>query len=201
MISTLTTAARNASFRPANEPSAFAWVSASSRPKTQGPRNQHRASPLARPALRRSAVGASVSSLAAKRRGGETTRSLAEGVRLATDRGLSDTNVAKLLRPGGAGIRSGDSRSLPGRAEAMQARPMDLEPGFGAIGSGMQPARKLPEQRGMIHVHDMRRLVRGEIIEHERRRQDQAPGEIESRRSTSTSPSGSPYRAARCGAA
>src|ERR1700733_4362772 len=31
----------------------------------------------------------------------------------------------------------------------------------------------------MIHVHDMRDLVRGEIVEHERRGENQAPGEIE----------------------
>ena len=31
----------------------------------------------------------------------------------------------------------------------------------------------------MIHVHEMRHLVRGEVVEHERRRKNQAPGKIE----------------------
>ena len=57
---------------------------------------------------------------------------------------------------------------------------MDLEPDFGAVRSGVQPARELPEHRRVIYVHDMRHLMRGEIIEHERRRENQAPGEIES---------------------
>src|SRR5262249_19558651 len=69
--------------------------------------------------------------------------------------------------------------SLPRRAEAMQARAMNLEPEFGAVGSWVQAARQLPEQGRMIHVHDMRHLMRGEVIEHERRRENQAPREIE----------------------
>ena len=39
----------------------------------------------------------------------------------------------------------GEGNSLPRRAEAMQARAVDLEPDFGAVGSGVQAARKLPE--------------------------------------------------------
>ena len=36
--------------------------------------------------------------------------------------------------------------SFPRRAEPMQTRAVDLEPDFGAVGSGVQPARELPEQ-------------------------------------------------------
>jgi hypothetical protein len=34
---------------------------------------------------------------------------------------------------------------LPRRAEAMQARAVNLEPDFRAVGPGVQTARKLPE--------------------------------------------------------
>src|ERR1700722_8362589 len=42
-------------------------------------------------------------------------------------------------------LRRYGNPSLPRRAEAMQARAVDLEPDFGAVGSGVQAARKLPE--------------------------------------------------------
>src|ERR1700691_3259256 len=40
----------------------------------------------------------------------------------------------------------------------------------------------------MIHVYDMRHLMRGEVIEHERRRENQAPGEIEPARRRARAP-------------
>src|ERR1700735_4514465 len=61
----------------------------------------------------------------------------------------------------------------------MEFAAVRLEPHLGAVRSRMEAARELPEQRRMIHVRDMRHLVRGEIIEHERRRENETPGEIE----------------------
>src|ERR1700691_991592 len=40
----------------------------------------------------------------------------------------------------------------------------------------------------MIHVHDMRHLVRGEVIEHKGRRENEAPGEIEPTRRRARTP-------------
>jgi hypothetical protein len=51
----------------------------------------------------------------------------------------------------------------------MQVRAVDLELDFCAVSAGKPSARKLPELRRVIHVHDMRDLVCGKIVEHKRR--------------------------------
>src|SRR5271167_1408169 len=56
---------------------------------------------------------------------------------------------------------------------------MRLEPGFGAVRLRARAAQEAPEFRRMVEVDEMGDLVRREIVEHERRREDQAPGEAE----------------------
>ena len=85
------------------------------------------------------------------------------------------------------------------RAEAVQVGAVDLQPRLGALGLGKQPARQLPEHRRMVHVHDMRDLVRGEIVEHIGRREDQPPGEIETAGRRARAPAARGVAQARCG--
>src|SRR5580704_7961780 len=60
------------------------------------------------------------------------------------------------------------------RPVAVQARAVRLEPGFGAVRLRARAAEEAPEFRRMIEVDEMGDLVRREIVEHERRREDQA---------------------------
>src|SRR5882762_8013767 len=62
------------------------------------------------------------------------------------------------------------------QAGAMQVRAMGVEPGLGALGVGADPEDRAPEALRMIHLDEMRDLVRRQIVEHEGRRQDEAPG-------------------------
>ena len=83
-------------------------------------------------------------------------------------------------------IQVGRSHSLPDPGERMaprpipmQARPMRLEPGLRPVRLGRGAADEAPEFRRVVHVNHMRRLVRREIVEHEGRRENEAPGEAE----------------------
>ena len=64
-------------------------------------------------------------------------------------------------------------------AEAMKAGAVMLQPFLRAVGFRKQAMRDFPEGGRMIHVDEMRDFMRGEIVEHERRREDQPPGKIE----------------------
>ena len=68
---------------------------------------------------------------------------------------------------------------------------MGVEPGLGAADIRIDALDDPPEPARMVHLDQMRDLVRGEIVEHEGRRQDQPPRDKTRRRSRSTSPSGS----------
>jgi hypothetical protein len=57
----------------------------------------------------------------------------------------------------------------------MQLRAMSGEPSFRPINFGAQSARDRPESWRMIKMDKMRHFMRGEIIENEWRRHDQAP--------------------------
>ena len=57
----------------------------------------------------------------------------------------------------------------------MQIAAVDIEPDLGAVGIGADAVHQPPEPSRMVHLDQMRDLVDGEIIQHERRRQDQAP--------------------------
>ena len=65
------------------------------------------------------------------------------------------------------------------RPEAQEPRAIRLEPGFGAFDMCRELGENFPECWRMVHVDEMRDLVRGEIIEHVARRHDEPPGEIE----------------------
>src|SRR5580692_2748843 len=60
---------------------------------------------------------------------------------------------------------------------AMQVSAMGVEPGFGAIVTRAEPLYQPPEARRMVHLDEVRHLVRGEIIEYVARRQNEPPRE------------------------
>src|SRR3954470_18742043 len=74
-------------------------------------------------------------------------------------------------------------RSLPGRdwesPEAMQLGSVALEPALGLLGTRAEVVDDAPEAVRVVHLLEMRHLVRGEVIEHEGRGEDQAPGEAQ----------------------
>src|SRR5258708_7975535 len=51
------------------------------------------------------------------------------------------------------------------QAIAMQVRAVGVEPGLGALGVGADPEDRAPEARRMIHLDEMRDLVRRQIVE------------------------------------
>src|SRR4051794_20301489 len=52
-----------------------------------------------------------------------------------------------------------------------------IEPLLGALHRRADLAADTPESRRVVHLDEMGDLVRGEVVEHVRRREDQAPGE------------------------
>src|SRR5260370_27191994 len=62
-------------------------------------------------------------------------------------------------------------------AVAMQVVAVGIEPGLGALDMIADPVDHPPEPRRMIHLDEMRDLVRGEIVQHVGRREDQPPRE------------------------
>ena len=51
-----------------------------------------------------------------------------------------------------------------------------VEPGLGFVHCRIEPFDQRPEARGMIHLDEMRDFMGGNVVEYERRREDQAPG-------------------------
>src|SRR5215813_4041101 len=68
-------------------------------------------------------------------------------------------------------------RLLRLRAVAMQVGAVRIEPGLGAADVGVDARDQPPEPARMVHLDKMGNLVRGEIVEHEGRSEDQPPGE------------------------
>ena len=68
-------------------------------------------------------------------------------------------------------------RARLGRAVAVQIGAVRIEPGLGPPDVRTKLVHQPPEFRRMVHLDEMRDLVRRQIVEHERRREDQAPGE------------------------
>src|SRR5689334_23552256 len=62
-------------------------------------------------------------------------------------------------------------------AVAVQIVAVGVEPGLGAIHRRADAADGLPEPQRVVHLDQMRDFMCGEIVEHVRRREDQAPGE------------------------
>src|SRR6185369_9969250 len=62
-------------------------------------------------------------------------------------------------------------------AVAMQVGAVGVEPGLGAADIRIDARNDPPEPARMIHLDQMRDLVRGEIVEHEGRSHDQPPRE------------------------
>src|SRR5687768_18388815 len=58
----------------------------------------------------------------------------------------------------------------------MQLGAMRLEPALGAARMRAMAENQAPEAAAMIHMLEMRHLVRRDIVEDEGRRQDEAPG-------------------------
>src|SRR5215831_1034635 len=63
------------------------------------------------------------------------------------------------------------------QAVAVQVGATRIEPALGTLEAGMQPANQPPEPRRVIELEEMRHFMGGEIVEYERRRQDEPPGE------------------------
>ena len=61
-------------------------------------------------------------------------------------------------------------------AEAVQVGAVDVEPRLGAVGVRADAVHQPPEPRRVVHLDQMRHLVDGEIVQHERRREDEPPG-------------------------
>src|SRR3984893_19327763 len=74
------------------------------------------------------------------------------------------------------------------RHEAKEAGSMRLEPGFRALRISRQAPDRGPERGGMVHMQEMRCLMRREVIEDETRRHDQPPGKAERARRGARSP-------------
>ena len=76
-------------------------------------------------------------------------------------------------------------------AVTMQVGAVRVEPGLGARDVRADALDHAPEPPRVVHLDEMRDLVRREIVEHEGRREDQPPRIGQARRWSSTSPSGS----------
>ena len=76
------------------------------------------------------------------------------------------------LIPEQAGLRC---QSVRLGAVAVQVGAVRVEPRLGAAEIGINARDQTPEPARMIHLDEMSNLVRGEIIEHERRSQNQPP--------------------------
>src|ERR1700682_738805 len=59
----------------------------------------------------------------------------------------------------------------------MQLYAMRIEPHLGAAGVGAHAEHGAPEARRMVHLDEMRDLVRGGVIEHEIGRENEPPRE------------------------
>ena len=78
-----------------------------------------------------------------------------------------------------SGKRSHAGRLTRPGPDPMQAHTMRPQPGFGGSHVFGQASHGLPERERMVHVPEVRDLMRREVIKHERRRHDEAPGEIQ----------------------
>ena len=76
----------------------------------------------------------------------------------------------------GRSIFSAATGRSPGHAEAVQVGAVDVEPGLGAVRIRADAVDQPPEPRRVVHLDQMRHLMHGEIVQHERRREDQPPG-------------------------
>src|SRR5712692_3902844 len=89
------------------------------------------------------------------------------------------TNAARAL--GGQSCpldASNIPRAAPGgEAISVQVGAVDVEPDFGALDVGVEALHQPPEPRRVIELDEMGNLVRGEVIEHEWRRENEPPGE------------------------
>ena len=56
---------------------------------------------------------------------------------------------------------------------------MDFEPVFRAVGVGARPAKEGPVPRRVVEMDEVRDLVRRQIVENERRGQNETPGKAE----------------------
>src|SRR3954449_13303009 len=68
------------------------------------------------------------------------------------------------------------ARRLP---ELVQLAAVALEPALGLLGALAQAVDDAPEAVRVIHLLEVRDLVRGEVVEHERGGEDQPPGEAQ----------------------
>ena len=92
-------------------------------------------------------------------------------VRAALERvELTSAPRAAVHRNAPVGSRTGLQQAI-----AVQIGAMHVEPGLGARHIRANAIDQPPEPRRVIHLDEMRHFMRGEIIQHERRRQDQPP--------------------------
>src|SRR5215218_6540850 len=67
----------------------------------------------------------------------------------------------------------------PPLSEPVQLAAEALQPAFRLVGPGAQVVGDLPEPVRMVEFAKVRHLVGREVVEHEGRSEDQAPGEIQ----------------------
>lgn len=66
---------------------------------------------------------------------------------------------------------------MTSRPDGVEPGALAVEPGAGGTGLGADRFDEVPEARRVVHLLEMGDLVRGEVVEDERRRHDQAPRE------------------------
>src|SRR5690349_1389557 len=64
-------------------------------------------------------------------------------------------------------------------SEPVQGAAVDLEPFLGLVGAGADPVDVAPEAGGVVELAQVSDLVGGQVIQHEGRRHDEPPGEVE----------------------
>ncbi len=86
---------------------------------------------------------------------------------------MKKTRQNKEIEPRSDSI--GTEKALVLDAVAMQIIAVGIEPGLGALDMTADLRDDPPEPCRMIHLDEMRHFMGGEVIQHERRRQDQPP--------------------------
>src|SRR5579864_2095404 len=75
-----------------------------------------------------------------------------------------------------ARVKLSTQYSLKASPIPVQLRAVAFHPGLGLVGARKKRAREAPEFVGVVELAQMRNLMRGEIVEDERRRENEPPG-------------------------
>src|SRR5262249_39596413 len=108
----------------------------------------------------------------------EKTKALSRGRPWPRSAPLTKPEIRKCDLPGRL-FEPGRLFDSPGHAIAMQIGAVGVEPCFGEFDVGVDRPHQAPEARRVIELEQVRDLMRGEIVEHEGRRQNEPPGKRE----------------------